>query len=262
MNCFRSSLLDSSLEWCVYVVTYSGDKLPPFYVGYTRTKRLLKENYHGSIRSKKWKDIWRTELELFPTLFRRKIIRTFSTREEASGFEREFLSHFDAKNNSLFYNLSNGLGDKGCAKGFKHSEEQKRKWSIERKFHIVTKETRQKISKSKMGHPVSSETREKLRKAHLGSKKPKSLETREKLSKSNKGQTRSKEARLNMKVPKSEKHKEVIRKIHAQKRLEWEAFKRKDPISYSRVLKELGTRNKRVPKEYLEPSLSFLNPSC
>lgn len=48
-------------------------------------------------------------------------------------------------------------------KGWKHSEEQKRKWSEERKGRKWAEESKQKLSKSKKGHKVSEEHRQKIR---------------------------------------------------------------------------------------------------
>jgi hypothetical protein len=36
-----------------YLTEYSGNKLPPFYIGSTSATRLA-TGYHGSVRSEKW----------------------------------------------------------------------------------------------------------------------------------------------------------------------------------------------------------------
>jgi len=105
-NLFISSRVDPSWKWCVYVITYSGDKLPPFYVGYVGLDRILNEGYHGSVCSQKYEALWKSELKENPHLFRRKILRSFKTQKEAIRFEGEFLSHFGAGTSRLFVNMS------------------------------------------------------------------------------------------------------------------------------------------------------------
>lgn len=48
------------MEYCVYVTTYLGKKLPPFYIGSTSVDNL-KNGYKGSVMSKKYKNIWKGE---------------------------------------------------------------------------------------------------------------------------------------------------------------------------------------------------------
>ncbi|QIW87748.1 homing endonuclease [Agrobacterium phage OLIVR5] len=95
-------------KWYFYVITYSGDKLPPFYVGFVNSDSFDNKNYHGSVKSKKWKKTWFSELEENPHFFRRKALRTFDTKKEAKDFEKEFINHFRAHKSDLFVNLSNG----------------------------------------------------------------------------------------------------------------------------------------------------------
>ncbi|AKE44688.1 HNH endonuclease [Sinorhizobium phage phiM9] len=128
-NLFLSSRIDASKEWCVYVIIYLGDKMPPFYAGFTRVSNMI-DGYHGSVSSEEWEEIWRSEINQHPQLFRRKIIRTFSTKKEASDFEIEFLTHFDARRSHLFVNKTNGAKNFcGNIEGNKHSEETKIKIS-------------------------------------------------------------------------------------------------------------------------------------
>ena len=60
-------------EYCTYLTVYSGSMLPPFYIGYT-TVSNIKNGYHGSILSKRYKEIYREELENHPELFKTIIL--------------------------------------------------------------------------------------------------------------------------------------------------------------------------------------------
>jgi len=69
--------------YCVYITTYSGYKLPKYYIGSTSTKKIESEKYYGSISSKKWKSIFKEELKNNKHLFSVKINSQHSTRDEA-----------------------------------------------------------------------------------------------------------------------------------------------------------------------------------
>ena len=55
-------------------------------------------------------------------------------------------------------------------KGFKHTEESKKKMSISRKGHFISEETKRKISESEKGKYVSDETGKKISEANKGRK--------------------------------------------------------------------------------------------
>ncbi|QIG73799.1 HNH endonuclease [Rhizobium phage RHph_N34] len=127
-NLFWSKRADKLKLACVYVITYSGDDMPPFYVGSKYTSALVEENYHGSVASSEWAEKWHRTVKEHPERFRRKILHTFDTRKEADDFERKFLVHFDAKRHPLFVNLTNNHGNFCWPKGKKRgpmTEEQK-----------------------------------------------------------------------------------------------------------------------------------------
>jgi hypothetical protein len=69
-------------KYCVYLTTYLGNKLPPFYIGSTNIKSI-NEGYHGSVKSKKYKHIWDSELKNNPHLFKTKIIKLCHSRKFA-----------------------------------------------------------------------------------------------------------------------------------------------------------------------------------
>lgn len=70
-----------NLEYCTYLTLYSGNKLPPFYIGSTHVKNINK-GYKGSVGSKNFGDIWKTELKENPELFKTKIISYHITKPE------------------------------------------------------------------------------------------------------------------------------------------------------------------------------------
>lgn len=91
--------------YCVYLTTYRGNKLPPFYIGSTSTNRIINE-YHGSVRSKEFRKIWESEIKNNPHLFKTKIISTHMTRKEA--IEKEFRLHkqLNVVKSSMYINKS------------------------------------------------------------------------------------------------------------------------------------------------------------
>lgn len=69
-------------KYVTYLVTYSGDKLPKYYIGST-TKTKLNNGYLGSIRSKKWETIFRSEVKNNRHLFNVDILSEHNSRSEA-----------------------------------------------------------------------------------------------------------------------------------------------------------------------------------
>lgn len=93
------------MKYCVYVTTYSGDRMPQKYVGSTNVERIQK-GYKGSVRSKKWKDIWNYETKNFSSLFETEIISLHDTREDALKHELTFQIENDVVTSELWINES------------------------------------------------------------------------------------------------------------------------------------------------------------
>ena len=91
--------------YCVYLTIYRGTKLPPFYVGSSSVEKV-QNGYHGSVCSKQFKAIWKSELRFNSTLFETKIISTQLDRKEATLKEREFQKKVNAVKNPLYINQS------------------------------------------------------------------------------------------------------------------------------------------------------------
>lgn len=97
--------MTSTNIYCTYVTYYSGNKLPPFYIGSSRLDRI-NNGYRGSIKSKKWKDIFKNEIKQNPSLFTIEIINTFENREEATTYELELQKSNNVVKSEWFYNES------------------------------------------------------------------------------------------------------------------------------------------------------------
>lgn len=89
----------------VYLTIYSGDKLPPFYIGSTSLKKF-NEGYTGSVRSQKYKKIYYEEKINNPHLFDVCIVDMFETRKEAICAEYKYQKLNDVVKSDKFFNMS------------------------------------------------------------------------------------------------------------------------------------------------------------
>ena len=157
------------LIYCVYLTCYSGNKLPPFYIGHSSTKKI-EEGYNGSVSSIKYKNIWNSERRLFPEKFKTKVLFTFSRRLEASEKEEKLQKLLSVHKNPLYINRAIGYY-KFYNDSF--SEEHKRRLSASAKKKILSEEHKKNISKSGKGIKKRSQTlvhKKNLSMAHLGKK--------------------------------------------------------------------------------------------
>lgn len=149
-------------QFVVYKTIYNGTKLPKYYIGSTTLKRASSGKYFGSVKSKKYKAIFKEELFKNRNLFSLKILSYHTTRSEALEEELrlhvkynvvkspEYFNESLAKKNGYFGRIIKGeahpnYGNNKRA-GTKHSEETKRKISL---AHIGMKygqETKNKLS--------------------------------------------------------------------------------------------------------------------
>lgn len=103
--------------------------------------------------------------------FEHIILKDNLSKEEASFWERYYISLYNTTDSRYGYNISRG-GERG---GHLQTDETKRKIG-ENGFHYGflgkkhTEETKQKMSRSRMGHSVSDDARNKLRKSALKNK--------------------------------------------------------------------------------------------
>ena len=95
-----------SNQYCVYHTIYSGNLMPPNYIGSSSVDRVLNKNYHGSVKSKKYKAIWKLELKLHPELFTTIIISYHDTRSDAIWKELNIQKIFNVVTDNLFVNMA------------------------------------------------------------------------------------------------------------------------------------------------------------
>lgn len=130
----------SNKKYCVYLTTYKGNKLPPFYIGSSSISKI-ENGYKGSVRSKKYSKIWKEELKATPHLFSTKIIKTFYSRKMATYKEKMLQIRLNVVKSSMYINESiaciNGMFGRDIKK------ELHPLWKIPR-----SEETRRKVSEN------------------------------------------------------------------------------------------------------------------
>lgn len=94
--------------FCTYLTVYRGNKLPPFYVGSTSISKI-KDGYRGSVSSREFKLIWKSEIKNNPQLFKTIIISVHNTRDEALIKENEFHLKLNISKNNLYINKANAI---------------------------------------------------------------------------------------------------------------------------------------------------------
>lgn len=154
--------------YCVYHTTYKGNKLPIFYIGSTSIESI-ESGYRGSVYSKKYKKIWKSELKMHPELFNTVIISTHATREEALNREEYIQKKLNVITNPLYINLSYAKG------GFirEWTQEEVKEMSNRLIGNQRAKGNSFKLSentKQKMRKPKSEEHRKNISKGQLGRK--------------------------------------------------------------------------------------------
>lgn len=93
-----------SSNFCVYLTSYQGSKLPPFYIGSSSPGRI-DLGYKGSVKSKKYASVWKKELHDNPHLFKTRALSTiYKTREEATEAERRLHVKLKVVKSDLYVN--------------------------------------------------------------------------------------------------------------------------------------------------------------
>ncbi len=100
------------MDYCTYLITYSGSELPPFYIGSTSKKRVA-TGYLGSVSSRRFRKAWKDETRLYPKRFCLRILTEHSTRKEALAHEAEIQEALDVVRDRRFVNCSIA-----CTNGF------------------------------------------------------------------------------------------------------------------------------------------------
>ena len=148
--------------YCTYITFYRGNKLPPFYIGSTSVD-LVSSGYRGSVSSKEYKTIWKSELKENPQLFKTKIISTHEDRKDALAKEEKLHKSLNVVKSSLYVNKSTaningffGMNVKG-----ELNPNYGRPWSIEEK-KFQAERMRSRFINSKIIH-IYNETNHKVK---------------------------------------------------------------------------------------------------
>ena len=136
--------------YCTYFTFYSGNKLPPFYIGSSSVDKVNK-GYHGSVVSRKYQSIWKQELHDHPSLFKTQITSEHLTRPEALLKERKFHVALGVQNSSMYINQSIAMTTYYSTLGSKHSAETKKKLSEAWKGRKHSAEAKKNMSEAKKG---------------------------------------------------------------------------------------------------------------
>lgn len=147
--------------YCTYLTIYSGNKLPPFYIGSTSVSNIDK-GYNGSVKSKKYKKIWIDEINNNPELFKTIIISKHKSRKDALKKELFFQRSLNVVKNPMYINQSmaapNGYFGRNVYKE-NHPNYGKRGKEVNWYGKKRSKKSKDNYSKSKLGHknPMASE---------------------------------------------------------------------------------------------------------
>ncbi len=90
-------------EFVVYKTKYSGTKLPKYYIGSTNLDKI-KSGYLGSVRSKKYRKIFESELKHNNNLFTIEILSYHDTRIGAMAEELRLQVEYDVVNSNDYFN--------------------------------------------------------------------------------------------------------------------------------------------------------------
>lgn len=176
--------MDENSMYCVYQVTYDGKLLPKFYIGSTSIEKVNSGKYFGSITSKKWKEIFKSELLNNSQLFTIEILSKHEFRIDALKEELILQIKNDVVKSDQYMNESlattNGMFGRNVSGKNNPMFGKKRLDASIRMIgeNNIAKRTdvREKLKTAKIGykpapHSHSEETKLKLREAALNRSK-------------------------------------------------------------------------------------------
>lgn len=131
--------------YCTYLTIYSGSKLPPLYIGSTSIEKI-NNGYRGTVSSKKYRSIWKSELAENPQSFETIILTYHSTREEAFEEEVRLQESFDVVNSPLYMNMA--IANKKLIFNDYDDLEWRRKQSQSHKGKKLNTEYKKKLSEA------------------------------------------------------------------------------------------------------------------
>lgn len=92
--------------YCVYLTIYSGNRLPRRYIGSSSVSNVL-SGYNGSIKSKKYKTIYKEEQLNSKYLFKTRILSYHETHKEAIEKELQLHIRYNVVKSENYMNMSN-----------------------------------------------------------------------------------------------------------------------------------------------------------
>jgi hypothetical protein len=159
---FSNNIYPKSPKFCVYLTTYSGNKMPIFYIGSTSIKKI-QNGYRGTVLSKRYKEIWNAEIRKNPHLFKTTIIKQTHSRFAALYYEEKYQRKLNVVKSSMYVNLSFA-----CKNGFFGRD-------VSKENHPRWGKKLDRPSKSK-GRKLTIEEIQKIKDSHAdvsGNKNPK-----------------------------------------------------------------------------------------
>ena len=173
--------------YCVYLTIYRGNKLPPFYIGSTRVEKVLNEGYHGTVRSKRYKTLWKSEIQLHPELFSTRVVTLHETRDQAITKEGFFQRQLKVVKSPMYVNQAiaapNGFFGMDM-KGPNNPRFGKIPWNKGKTVGQNSDESNARRSQTLKGRKFSKLHKKRIGDAHRGKSKPKQSQSQV-LAKSN-----------------------------------------------------------------------------
>lgn len=171
--------------YAVYITIYYGNKMPPKYPQSQTVPRRyigsanienIKNGYHGSVVSKKYKKIWKSEIKKSPHLFKTRMISYHTNDVSARQEERRLQKKYNAVKSPLYINMAyaSPTGFFGRPMhGISFSEETRKKMSKNRKGKTYEeifgeekakelKEMRRNQTRHNKGVPFTEEQKKKI----------------------------------------------------------------------------------------------------
>ena len=191
--------------YCTYLTVYTGNKLPPFYIGSTSIDNINK-GYRGSVQSKKYQSIWKQEIASHPDLFKTIILTRHETRQEAMEREIVFQEAFTVARNPMYINMAHANGKfftigplapetiakmSAAQTGKTKSPEHKANMSAAHTGKIISPDHKAKIAAANIGKKHTPESKAKIAAAKTGQKR--SPETKAKIADAQTGKKQSPE---------------------------------------------------------------------
>lgn len=141
------------IKYCVYLTYYKGNLLPKWYIG-SSSDLKIKNGYNGSIKSKKFKDIYKSEQTNNKHLFKTRILSYHCTRKEALVEELRLQQLHKVVKNKLYMNESyatiNGFFGRDV-KGINHPQYGKPSHNKGKKLQSLSSERKEHLSKMLKG---------------------------------------------------------------------------------------------------------------